>query len=256
MARQSQAPAGATILLTRPEPGASATAAALCLAGAEAAILLSPLMEMRFLTPALPQGGFFAVIFTSRAGVAAAVRLRGAGATLPRRAYAVGGGTAAAARAAGFETRSAGGDAEALVALIQSARPAGPLLHLRGRDAGDALLKGLVSAGLETFEAVAYAQIAMPLTAEALTLLQRDGRVILPLFSPRSAQLFHEATAQIAHRAALDIIAMSPAVAKAAAPIAAIHRVTAAEPTEAAMVQSVMTRLRQNPVLNAGGTDH
>ena len=158
MARQSHArghpPGTTTILLTRPEPGASATAATLRRQLGEAAILLSPLMAVEFLSPDLPKRAFSAVIFTSRAGVASAVRLREAGMTLPQRAYAVGDGTAAAALVAGFQTQSAQGDARALVALVRSDSPMGPLLHLRGREAGGALAKGLQSAGTETFEAV------------------------------------------------------------------------------------------------------
>ena len=258
MARQSQArghpPGTTTILLTRPEPGASATAAALRRQLGEVAILLSPLMAVEFLTPWLPLRAFSAVIFTSRAGVASAVRLREAGAILPQCAYAVGDGTAAAALVAGFQTRSAQGDALALVGLIRSDSPTGPLLHLRGREAGGALAKGLQSAGLETFEAVTYAQVARPLTDQARHLLQAETRVILPLFSPRSALLFHRATTELARLAPLDIVAMSAAVALAAAPIPAQHRIIAAEPTEAAMVWSVLTRLRQNPDLKETGS--
>jgi uroporphyrinogen-III synthase len=254
MARQSQAPT-ATILLTRPEPGASATAAALRRELGEVPILLSPLMAVQELTPKLPGAAFSAAVFTSRAGVAAAIRLREAGYSLPQIAYAVGDATAAAAREAGFQAQSAGGDAAALLALLWRENPAGPLLHLRGREAGDTLAKGLNSAGIETFEALVYAQIPVPLTAAARQLLIGTGRVILPLFSPRTATLFHAATRHLTPRAPLDIVAMSPAVAEAAAPIPAVQRSIAAEPTEAAMVWSVATRLRQNPDLNGTGSD-
>ena len=173
---------------------------------------------------------------------------------LPQCAYAVGDGTAAAALVAGFQTQSAQGDARALVALVRSDSPMGPLLHLRGREAGDTFEKGLTSAGIETVSAVVYTQVAQPLTPAALHLLQGSGRVILPLFSPRSADLFHRATTELARLAPLDIVAMSAAVALAAAPIPAQHRIIAAEPTEAAMVWSVLTRLRQNPDLNETGS--
>ena len=266
MARQSQPPESqppeshppdrATILLTRPEPGASATAAALRQVVAGAAILLSPLMAVEYLTPKLPERSFSGVIFTSRAGVAAALRLRAAGLTLPLVAYAVGDGTAAAAREAGFQVQSAQGDAEALLALIRRDKTRGPLLHLRGREAGDTLAMALISAGIETHAAVVYAQVAQPFTPAALELLHGTGQVIVPLFSPRSATLFHQATASLAPLPRLDIIAMSGAVAAAAAAIPARHRSVAAEPTEAAMVLSVATRLRQIPDLNRTGSDH
>ena len=59
----------------------------------------------------MPTGPFDAVIFTSETAVAAAAGLQG----LPRVAFTVGDRTAAAAKAAGFVTHSASGDAEALV---------------------------------------------------------------------------------------------------------------------------------------------
>ena len=97
-------------------------------------------------------------------------------------------------------------------------------------------------------------RITRPLTDQARHLLQAETRVILPLFSPRSALLFHRATTELARLAPLDIVAMSAAVAQAAAPIPAQHRIIAAEPTEAAMVWSVLTRLRQNPDLKETGS--
>ena len=256
MARQSHPADRATILLTRPEPAASATAAALRRQEGAVAIVLAPVMAVAFLTPTLPDRVFSAVIFTSRAGVAAAVRLRGGRSGLPVRAYAVGDGTAAAARDAGFDACSAQGDAAALVALIRAQTPAGPLLHLRGREAADSVAKGLESAGIETIEAVVYAQVPQPLTQAATGLLCGSGTVILPLFSPRSAVLLHQATERLSPLAPLEIIAMSPAVADAAAAIPARHRSIAAEPTEAAMVWSVIARWRRNPDLNGRGSGH
>lgn len=248
MARQSQPP---VILLTRPEPGCSTMAAVLRRAVA-VPILCSPLMSVEFLTPPLPERPFAAVIFTSRAGVAAALRLD---VTLPKLAYAVGQGTAADAREAGFEVMTAGGDATALAVLIMAAPPPGPLLHLRGREVAGKLAERLEIARLETHEAVVYAQNPKPLTAEALALLQGDAPVILPLFSPRSATLFHGATRQNLPRAPLHIIAMSAAVAKAANEIAARQMMIATEPTEAAMVDLVVRCLRQIPDLNGTAPD-
>lgn len=242
------------MLLTRPEPGASGTAAALRREVNGVVILCAPLMEMHYLTPMVADRDYSAVIFTSRAAVAAAIRLREGGVTLPNNAYAVGDGTAGAATAAGFYTQSARGDAQALLAVIEATPQCGTLLHLRGQEVGTSIADRLNSAGIETVEAVIYRQVALPLTAKARRLLAGTSRVILPLFSPRSATLFRNAIARIS--APLEIVSMSAAVADAAAAIPAQHRSIAAEPSEPAMVWSVATRLRQNPDLNAMASDH
>ena len=57
--------------------------------------------------------------------------------------FAVGARTAEIARGAGYEAQSADGDADDLVRMILGARPAGPLLHLRGESSrGDDRARG------------------------------------------------------------------------------------------------------------------
>lgn len=169
-------------------------------------VVISPLLAPAFLRPVLPVGAQ-AVIFTSETGVAAAVA---GGWALPRAAYCVGDRTARAAQAAGFASRSAGGDAGDLVALLVQDRPPGRLLHLRGAEARGDVAATLTAAGIPAAEAVVYDQQPQPLTDEAHALLMGDDPVIVPLFSPRSARLF---VAGGGWRAPLWIAALSPAVA-------------------------------------------
>ncbi len=184
MIRQSRRPA---FLLTRPEPQGSAFADLLrARLGPDLRILSSPLLMPQILPPDLPGGDFAGVIFTSQAGVAAARGLRG----LPRRAWCVGERTAAAARDAGFDAVSAKGAADDLVALLLAKPPQGRLLHLRGRDSRGQVAARLTAAGLETAEAVVYAQIEQPLSPDAGALIRGDDPVIAPLFSPRTARIF------------------------------------------------------------------
>ena len=122
------------VLLTRPEAAGDRFAAELAdTFGDRVRIVASPLIAPRYLSPALPQGAA-GLVLTSETGVEAARRLRAAGAALPARAFCVGHRTASAAAAAGFDALSAGGDADALVAMILATGKAGPLLHLHGRD--------------------------------------------------------------------------------------------------------------------------
>ena len=119
----------ARLLVLRPEPGASATAARARALGLDAfAIPLFAIEPVKWEAP--EAGGFDGLLLTSASAVRCAgeqlQELRGL------RAYAVGDATAAAARDAGFDIGSAG---EAGVdRLLDSIEPDLRLLHLCGED--------------------------------------------------------------------------------------------------------------------------
>lgn len=227
------------VLLTRPEAAGDRFAAELeARFGLRVAIVASPLLEPRFLAPALPDAA--ALVLTSQTGVQAAARL---GAGLPKRAYCVGRRTADAARAAGFDALSADGDADALVALILSAGDRGPFLHLHGRDTRGDVAARLAAAGLPATGAVVYAQEPRPLSPQARALLEGAGPVLVPLFSPRTAQLF---AATAPHAAALWIAALSPAVAAALGGLPVARSVVAAHPDAAQLIEAMA------PLIGAG----
>lgn len=200
------------VLLTRPEPQSRAFAEALTdRFGNRVRCVTSPLMAVELLTPAVPEGPYAAVIFTSANGVAAATRL---GADLPPQAFCVGAGTATLAQAAGFAATSADGDADALVAAILANPPPGRLLHLRGEEARGDVAERLIKAGTKTDALTVYRMRPQTLTAEAVELLQGSRVVIVPLFSPHSATLFNLALPQ-GRPLRVQLVAMSAAVAEA-----------------------------------------
>jgi uroporphyrinogen-III synthase len=221
------------ILLTRPIAEARSFAIALTdRFGTRIHPVLAPLMAVEHLAPSLPPGPFAGVIFTSAAGVDAALH---AGFDLPKDAWCVGRKTADRAAAAGFRARSADGDADALVAAILADPLQGRLLHLRGEEARGEVAERLISAGIETASLTIYRQRAQPLPAAGAAVLAREGPVILPLFSPRSAVLFRAALPPEA-RATLWLVAMSAAVADEARAITHHALVTAPHPTAEAML--------------------
>ena len=121
-----------SVLVTRPEPGASATAKRLAAMGFSPVLL--PLTEI-VATPPPAHAPCDAVVVTS----ANALRCAPAGylaGLAAKPLFAVGAATAAAARAAGFaDIAIAAGTAVDLAALIgREAQPGAQLLHLAGRD--------------------------------------------------------------------------------------------------------------------------
>jgi uroporphyrinogen-III synthase len=182
-----------SVLVTRPRAAAERFAARLRdRIGPDLPIVVSPLMRIDAVPDALPPlAGIGALIVTSRHAVPVAAGAPGA-ATRP--CYCVGAATAQAARAAGLDPIDGGGTAETLARRIVSDAPRGPLLYLHGDHVASDLAAKLSAAGVETREAVVYRQVATPLSAAATELLAGTAPVVVPLFSPRSAELFFAAT--------------------------------------------------------------
>jgi uroporphyrinogen-III synthase len=226
------------LLLTRPE-----AAARRFLASCEAAVgallpaILSPVMEIRPVEVHLAQRPA-ALILTSENGASRAGDLNLA----PLDAWCVGLRTAEVARAKGLLPRRAEPDAEALLRVLLLARPPGLLLHLRGAHARGDLARRLRENDLEATEAVAYRQEALLPTPEARAALDGPGPLVVPLFSPRSAALL----AGWGPRAPLHVLAMSDAVAEAAAkqlgPRSLVRIAVSSGP---AMVTATLDRLRR-----------
>lgn len=225
------------ILLTRPQAQAERFAAALHgQTGGAVEVLIAPLLRIDLMDlPEFPDSA--ALVFTSENGVAAYA----AGGGAPgRRAYCVGDRTAEAAREAGLQACSAGGAADDLVALIAAEAPACPLVHLHGRHVRGAVVAALRAHGFAITGRVVYDQIALPLAAAARGALLSGQEVLVPLFSPRSAQLFAKA---MPDGAKCRPVCISPAT-RATLPATLGNRAIVAEaPTGAAILKAVARQL-------------
>ncbi len=183
--------AAPVVIVTRPEPDGSAFAEAA--RGRGLATILSPVMEIVFSAdPAqrstIETGG--ALAFTSANGVRA-YAAQFADRETP--VFAVGEATAKTAEAAGFKSvRAAGGDVDALAAMIIDARPDGPVVHIAGTARAGDLVAALKAAGLEARRDVIYAAVEREsLSPEAAAAISAATRpVAVALFSPRSADIF------------------------------------------------------------------
>lgn len=230
------------LLLTRPEADSVRFAAQLQAAGVEVEPLIAPLMRIEVLpVPVLAQDQ--AVIFTSRNGVWALPD--GAG----RLAYVVGAATDAAAQRAGYVTRAADGDAEALFRRIMADHAAGTfqggLHHIRGRHARGDLAARLTAAGVPTGETVSYEQVAQHFDTAMEKRLEMPEKLMVALFSPRSAALFAKACARVQLRAPLYVSAFSNAVADALRPIKLAQCDVVPSPEAPLMIDSIRRQLRE-----------
>ena len=220
------------LLLTRPAAASARFAEAWhATMGADAPVVVSPVVEIVPRPGAADLGGYAGLVFASENAVAALGPAPG-----PVVAWCVGARTAEAAAAAGYDARSADGDAGALVALVSASGTAGPLLFARGRESRGDVAARLSEAGIRCEEAVVYDQRDAPLTPTALRLLAGTGAVLVPLFSINSARRLAHALRGEDVRARLRIVAMSPAVAEAwSGPSPAVLRV-AGRPDGRAMI--------------------
>lgn len=178
------APTSAALLLTRPRELAFQFLETLdpaALAGVE--VVISPLIEIVTLDRPTDTEGAAGAIFTSGQGVARAPN----GAGLP--AYCVGRRTANAARVAGWDVRLVAETAKDLLAAIPG-DVVGPLNHYCGKHRSGTIAEQLTARGLLTHVVVLYDQQLRSLSAEARELLAGPKRVIVPLFSPRTAAQF------------------------------------------------------------------
>ena len=114
------------------------------------------------------------------------------------------------ARRERFEAVSPGGDVEALIAAILEAQPSAPLVHIRGEQTTGDVSARLTKAGLLTHDLVVYRQKDCPLSPEVFEALASGETLVVPLFSPRSAEAFLR---QVKPTDPLRIVAMSQAVA-------------------------------------------
>ena len=175
------------VLITRPREDARTLAEALAARGVEA--IVEPMIEITPLSAGdLDLDGVQAILLTSANGaraLAAATQRRDVG------VLAVGEATAAAARAAGFaEVVVAGGDVEALAALVEERcdPAAGALIHVSGTVVAGDLGGRLAARGFTVRRAVLYEARAIPaLSATAAAALSRGALDAIVLFSPRTA---------------------------------------------------------------------
>jgi len=234
------------VLITRPRPAATALAAQLTALGHEA--LVEPLLTIIEEPDARPRlshalDGVQAVLFTSTNGVAS---FAAASERRDLRVFAVGDGTAAAARHAGFaETESAQGDVEALATLVAARLDPckGALLHASGHAVAGDLAGRLARLGFAVRSVPLYHAIAAGALSAPTLAAVRAGKIDAALFfSPRTAATF----VRLARAAGIErncmrmaSVALSAAVAVELKELSWRQVLVAEAPTEAGVLKGL-----------------
>jgi uroporphyrinogen-III synthase len=195
------------ILVTRPEPGASATAARLVAMGHEP--VLAPCLAITPLPARLPAHPGALIITSSQAIPALPANLH----DIP--VFCVGDVTGGKLRAAGFSrVESASGDATDLLRLVTSRRLAGTHVMAVGERHGLALARQLREAGISVLRRKVYAaRPSRGLPDAALQSLKQDEIDTALFYSAETARAF----VRLAPSGTAKIMAcaLSPAVALA-----------------------------------------
>jgi len=231
------------LLLTRPEPDARRTAAALRALGHEA--VLAPLVRIDTMPDAPIGAGPWGAILVTSANAAHAIAAHGRVAALRELpVFAVGSRSAQAMRAAGFGTvTSADGGLDDLVRLVAgTAKPGAPLLYLAGEERSGDLAGDLRARDFAVHSVVVYRAVAASGLPGAAAEALASGVDGVLHFSRRSAEAYVNA----ARGAGMLAGALKPAhfclSAQVAEPLAragaAIVRI-APRPAEAALIELV-----------------
>jgi uroporphyrinogen-III synthase len=182
------------LLLTRPEPDAQRTAAALRAQGHD--VIAAPLLRIELAADAQIGAGPWAAILITSANAAAAVAANARMAELRALpVFAVGRRSAEAMGAAGFaDVTSADGNVSDLARLVVTRlQPAARLLYLAGEDRAGDLTGDLRAGGFAVETTVIYRAVAAtslpPAAAQALA----SGIDGVLHFSRRSAEVFVDA---------------------------------------------------------------
>lgn len=193
------------LLLTRPtEASASFAADWTHRMGSKARVLIAPIFAITAVSHQAPHG---TAIFTS-AHAPPLVKQKGR----PAHAWCVGARTAEAASKAGYHPKTAHGSAQDLIEKIVLSDDPGPFVHFRGRETRQNITQSLRQTGRTCDEVIVYSQDSLPLSTQARIALENPGTLLLPLFSPRSAERLSTALNPLTIRAHLKFATLSPAV--------------------------------------------
>jgi len=170
-------------------------------------IIISPVLEIKFFKRPKTLKQIHCLIFTSSNGVKAA----GQATNSHIKALCVGDRTTKLASSLGYSAEKFGDNVEQLLnTLSKGEKIDGDILHIHGKYTKGDLANQLREAGFLCNEWIGYDQVAQNFSLPALSAFEKGDKVILPIFSERTALLLKK---QIPTFERCHIIAISSAVA-------------------------------------------
>ncbi|MEO6014301.1 MAG: uroporphyrinogen-III synthase [Devosia sp.] len=229
------------MLVTRPEPDASETAARLSALDIDAVV--EPLLIAQTLPTTLPRADGFAALAVTSGNALRALRDRG---DLERLhglpLYAVGDRTAKLAFEFGFtDVTSAKGSVDDLVTLLAKAGIAGPVLYAAAQQQAGDLAKALAPYGVMVITVAVYLMVPVGRFSHDLDQQRLDAALF---YSRRTAETFASLAGGLEHKLGLGMLCLSEAIAE---PLIAAHfvRVSLADhPSEEAMMALALSFAR------------
>jgi len=179
------------ILVTRPQPGAAQTAAALHERGHEP--IVAPLFQIEILSKVDPKAAeWAAILLTSASALAGILKSAGRSAWRGVPVFAVGDRTAQAARDAGFtNVTSAAGNVNDLIGVVAAQlKPPARLLYLAGEERTGDLAGALQAKNFAVDTIVVYRFLTVPALPEVAATALADGLDGVLHFSRRGADAF------------------------------------------------------------------
>ena len=232
-----------SVLITRSRPAAERFEADLLTEFPQLNVVKSPVLEI-VQKGELPElSKYQGVIFTSPNAVE---RFSASKSVDGCHCFCVGDTTAEAARQMGFSAISAGGSSQDLIDLVKNFPTKGRLVHVRGVHSRGKIAQRLSDMGRPCDTSIVYDQIEQTLNHSAQQLFNEKKPVIVPIFSPRTAELFIK---QVQPSIQTYIVAMSQLVAQVFTKIPNIYCRIAHAPTQEAMRHSVVGLLRDANLL-------
>jgi uroporphyrinogen-III synthase len=228
------------LLLTRAQPGAGASAERLARLGHS--VLVEPMLRIESLPQPVDLPAPAALVFTSANGVWASAKWPAAERWRDVPVFAVGPATAEACRAAGYRhVRAADGSADSLLAAVRNEVDpwSGTILYAVAELPAKDLESALSASGFAVRRAVAYRAIpSTHLSMQARRALAGSAIDAVLFYSERAAAAFValvEAEALRHTLENLDLVALSPQVARPLAGLAPRQLLVAARPDEDAL---------------------
>ncbi|MFK7836990.1 MAG: uroporphyrinogen-III synthase [Sulfitobacter sp.] len=200
-------------------------------------LCFSPLLEIVSLNISVDLSDVSNVIFTSANAVQFVENGRG------RSAYCVGKRTAERAVESGWKVENISETADDLVAALSQNTSLGTVTHIAGVHRRGEIGQRLNAAGLKVRTQAVYDQRTLPLSDDAKAAIGGNSRVILPLFSPRTAAQLHLEAQKFSQ---LHVLAISSAVAEIVQDLPLGEVRIAQAPTALAMRMGVEKLLREN----------